>query len=279
MKMAIDLSPYATYLYCVPAGNLTAALLATTSRNSLPRIIGFLVLCLIAYKQWTNIPNVPGPDVVRGTAASGTVANLLYQTNLLFLTGINPNDLIREKLADLSMGLRGRINGAMKIVQGTRGIGTSWQVKGTPPHPAFYEPNRRSPDRWVFVSRQMFILIWQYLFLDAVSTTFKGLSIEDRAREMGPGTESLFWNATPEQWARKFKIGVIGWFVVCRLLIDSTYRLISVIAVGLGGSSPELWPPFFASMWDAYTIRGFWGYVCLFFAFIILFITIRFDQI
>ncbi|GAD92916.1 hypothetical protein NFIA_100450 [Paecilomyces variotii No. 5] len=257
--MAIDLSPYTTFLYSVPAGNLTAALLATTSRNSIPRVLGFLVLCFIVYKQWTSVPNVPGPDIVRGTAASGTVSAFLAQTNLLFLTGIDVNDLIREKLADPSMGLRARFDGAMKLVQGTRGIGTSWQVKGTPPHPAFYGPKRRSPDRGVFVSRQLFILIWQYLFLDAVSTTFMGMSIEDRVREMGPGTEMLFWNATPEQWMRKFKIGVIGWLVVCRLLIDSTYRLISVIAVGLGGSSPELWPPFFSSMWEAYTIRGFWG--------------------
>ncbi|KAJ9202660.1 putative toxin biosynthesis protein Tri7-like protein [Paecilomyces variotii] len=258
--MAIDLSPCATFLYTVLASHLTATLIATTPRKSLFRILGNFILCFIAYKQWTNIPNIPGSDTVRGMVAASVVISLLYATNLLFMTGIDLNDLIREKLADpLSMGLRARIDAALKIVQNTRGIGTSWQVKGTPCHPAFYEPNRRSPDRGVYVLRQMVILIWQYLLLDAVTVPLKLMSVEDRAREMGPGTEWLFWNASPEQWTRKFKTGVIGWFVIARLIIDSNHRLFSIVAVGLGGSPPELWPPFFGSMWDAYTIRGFWG--------------------
>ncbi|KAJ9254579.1 hypothetical protein DTO195F2_6564 [Paecilomyces variotii] len=258
--MAIDLSPCATFLYTVLASHLTATLIATTPRKSFFRILGNFILCFIAYKQWTNIPNIPGSDTIRGMVAASVVISLLYATNLLFMTGIDLNDLIREKLADpLSMGLRARIDAALKIVQNTRGIGTSWQVKGTPSHPAFYEPNRRSPDRGVYVLRQMVILIWQYLLLDAVTVPLKRMSVEDRVREMGPGTEWLFWNASPEQWTRKFKTGVIGWFVIARLIIDSNHRLFSIVAVGLGGSSPELWPPFFGSMWDAYTIRGFWG--------------------
>ncbi|KAJ9326882.1 hypothetical protein DTO027B5_4708 [Paecilomyces variotii] len=258
--MAIDLSPCATFLYTVLASHLTATLIATTPRKSFFRILGNFILCFIAYKQWTNIPNIPGSDTIRGMVAASVVISLLYATNLLFMTGIDLNDLIREKLAGpLSMGLRARIDAALKIVQNTRGIGTSWQVKGTPSHPAFYEPNRRSPDRGAYVLRQMVILIWQYLLLDAVTVPLKRMSVEDRAREMGPGTEWLFWNASPEQWTRKFKTGVIGWFVIARLIIDSNHRLFSIVAVGIGGSSPELWPPFFGSMWDAYTIRGFWG--------------------
>ncbi|KAJ9299847.1 hypothetical protein DTO271G3_2731 [Paecilomyces variotii] len=258
--MAIDLSPCATFLYSVPASHLTATLIATTPRKSFFRILGTFILCFIAYKQWTNIPNIPGSDIIRGTAATSVVISLLYATNLLFITGVDLNDLIREKLADpSSMGLRARIDAGLKIVQNTRGIGTSWQVKGTPSHPAFYEPNRRSPDRGVYVLRQMVILVWQYLLLDAATIPVKRMSVEDRVHEMGPGTEWLFWNAGPEQWTRKFKTGVIGWFVIARLMIDSSHRLASIVAVGLGGSSPELWPPFFGSMWDAYTIRGFWG--------------------
>lgn len=262
--MAFDFSPYTPFVYAVVVSQFTGTLIATTARNSLPRVIGVFVLAFILYQQLIKVPYIRGFDAVRGTAASSFIVVFLQSVNLLLITGIDANDLICDKLADASMGIRGRIDAAMKLIGSPRAIGTGWQVKGTPPHPAFYEPNRKSPDRGIFVLRQTLIFISQYLLIDAITTSFSGVSIEDRIRLMGPGTQFLFWGATSEQWMARIKISLIGWFVVSRLLIDATYRICSIVAVVLGGSSPEVWPPFFGSMWDAYTIRGFWGYVLSF---------------
>ncbi|KAH7048229.1 membrane bound O-acyl transferase family-domain-containing protein [Macrophomina phaseolina] len=43
------------------------------------------------------------------------------------------------------------------------------------------------------------------------------------------------------------------------LSLDSTYRIFTIFAVGLGISKPEYNAPFFGSLADAYSVRQFWG--------------------
>lgn len=43
------------------------------------------------------------------------------------------------------------------------------------------------------------------------------------------------------------------------LNLDSTYRVFTIFAVGMGLSAPEYNAPFFGSLADAYSVRQFWG--------------------
>ena len=44
--------------------------------------------------------------------------------------------------------------------------------------------------------------------------------------------------------------------------IDLVHNLAALVCVGLGGSSPTLWPDMMGRWRDAYTVRKFWQYVC-----------------
>ncbi len=64
---------------------------------------------------------------------------------------------------------------------------------------------------------------------------------------------------SPEKWAERGIVNLITWFITTRILIDASYRFVSIVFVGLGLDTPENWPPAFGRMKDVYTIRKFWG--------------------
>ncbi|KAG8420569.1 hypothetical protein J3459_010932, partial [Metarhizium acridum] len=68
-----------------------------------------------------------------------------------------------------------------------------------------------------------------------------------------------YWEVKAVEWPQYVLMALFSWFVVARVLIDASYRAATLVAVGLGGSSPEDWPPLFGSMWMAFTLRNFWG--------------------
>jgi len=55
---------------------------------------------------------------------------------------------------------------------------------------------------------------------------------------------------------------VLVWCMVERATMSSAHNLIALVCVGLGRSSPTLWPDIWGSWGDAYTVRRLWGYVC-----------------
>jgi hypothetical protein len=77
-------------------------------------------------------------------------------------------------------------------------------------------------------------------------------------------TEFKYFDISAEEWMKRMTESLMIWFFTARLMIDSAYRFLTLVMVTLGLSSTEECPPLFGSMWDAYTLRNYWGYVLSF---------------
>jgi hypothetical protein len=51
------------------------------------------------------------------------------------------------------------------------------------------------------------------------------------------------------------------WFDVSALYLIWMYSLLALLNAGMDLCPPAAWPPLFRNIGDAYTLRGFWGYV------------------
>lgn len=65
-------------------------------------------------------------------------------------------------------------------------------------------------------------------------------------------------DVAPEELAVRFIIPLIIW-ATSYSMIQMTYDLMSIVAVSLHITNVNSWRPVFGSIWDAYTVRKFWG--------------------
>ena len=174
---------------------------------------------------------------------------VIHAFNLLHLNPLDKDEILRQRVT-ASDGLSHSIHGSVRLLFGLRGLNTPWQVKGIPPQPAFLSRKGDSSiSRGRYLLRQAIFLAWQYLAMDVLYI----LSV----RKASSNVESVGISG-PMPWSSRIYITVLAWFVVARLLVDSFYRFAALIAVGMG-DCPGNWPPLIGSMWDAYTLRYFWG--------------------
>jgi hypothetical protein len=178
-------------------------------------------------------------------------ATLVHGFNLLLLNPLDKSSILHT-LPNGSSRQIPIIYLSGQLVFGLRGVNTPWQVKGLPDHPKYLF---RSPDGTIatsrFLIRQFCILSWQYLALDILYE--RSLQRTSPSAEIAPGY------FPPMPWKTRVYITIFSWFIVARILADSLYRFGSLVAVSIG-DDPINWPPLFGTVWDAYTLRGFWGY-------------------
>lgn len=248
---------YASLLSSFVQAVITAILISATPKASTLRLLAIPSLVFLAYYQFVYATCFSGNVVYNAVIACAQFAAVIHYIDLLLITNIDVSDLVREQLLDLSGGSFSRVFHAIRITYNVRGVGTRWQAKNTPSFPKYF--SQSSPSRGRFLLRQTVIFIWQYLLIDVFDATRKQQSPEDVKNLYAPGAESLFLNATAEQLGARIAVSLMAWFIFARIIIDSVYRLLSLIFVGIGLSSPSNWPPFFGSLWDAYTLRSFWG--------------------
>ncbi|OAX78874.1 hypothetical protein ACJ72_06815, partial [Emergomyces africanus] len=212
-----------------------------TSKGSILRIVGFPCVAAAGYFLFTSSLTFSNNAIYNGSLAMVPFIPLVHCINLLFLNPIDPQDSI----LGISVG------------PNLRGISTPWQAKNTPAFPVYYGGG--CPERFPFLLRQTAIIIWQYLVLDIFGAAGSVQSPEESQMLYGPGSEFAYLSATKEQWIARISTSLVSNFIMSRMMIDSVSRLTSIIFVGLGLSSPSEWPPLFNSMWDAYTLRNYWG--------------------
>jgi hypothetical protein len=249
---------YASLLSSFGQAVITAILISTTPKASTLRLLAIPSLVFLAYYQFVYAAFLSGNIVYNAVIACAQFVAVIHYVDLLLINSIDVSDLIREKLLGPSAGILSRLFHALRITYNVRGVGTRWQVKNTPNFPSYFA-SQSSPSRGRFLLRQTVILIWQYLLIDVLDATRKQQSPEEVKHLYAPGAESLFLDATAEQREARIAVSLMTWFIVARLIIDSVYRLLSLVFVGIRLSSPSNWPPFFGSMWDAYTLRNYWG--------------------
>ncbi|KAL4783350.1 membrane bound O-acyl transferase family-domain-containing protein [Aspergillus varians] len=146
---------------------------------------------------------------------------------------------------------------ALYITTTLRGISTTLEVSG------IQHGTEASASRSAFLIRTLAIVVAKYLVLDLM--TFQPSSPEDTQALFGEGREYLLFRpegvppVTIQAILTNLGVTVLGWGPIGSWFIEEHYRILSLISVGLGVSSPHQWPVLFGAITEAYTLRRFWG--------------------
>ena len=139
-----------------------------------------------------------------------------------------------------------------------RYIASSHQAAHTPPY-STSDPTY-CPSRSLFIIRRVCLIILSYMILDAVA--------QGNQPDMNPilyGADKVpllhrLWTGQATAEEIIIRIGTTLTFgFVAVWGIQMPLLACQVLVVALGLSRPELERPILGSIWDAYTLRGFWG--------------------
>jgi len=137
-------------------------------------------------------------------------------------------------------GLLARILWALDITCNKRRIGSSRQVKNVP-HFSSRNPCYTPTRRWFLIFRSVRFVL-SYLLVDLLMS----FPAPDRQQLEGAGFIERAGMAA-------------GFWLITYLVQSAAYDFFSVIAVGLHLNGVEAWPPRFGSVYEAYSVRQFWG--------------------
>ena len=129
-----------------------------------------------------------------------------------------------------------------------------WVQEPRPCHP----PPRPIPSRRVFLWKTFLKLTVNIIILDLTTLMFaQNPVLDSRVHDPTDGPETYF-AAVPFSWRVPYV--VVGGIRV-RSMLSIIHNILVLVCVGLGGSSPALWPDLWGRWGDAYTVRRLWGYV------------------
>ena len=119
-----------------------------------------------------------------------------------------------------------------------------------PPHPP--------PSRRTFLRKTFLKLIINIVISDLTSSVL-ALSppFDHRVHDPAGGPETYLAAIPPLDRVPY----VLAWAIGMGTSISTTHNVGALVCVGLGHSSPTLWPDIWGNWADAYTVRKFWGYV------------------
>ncbi|KAI8724133.1 MBOAT-2 domain-containing protein [Fusarium sp. LHS14.1] len=241
---------------CIP----TAFIMLATPKsgiNSTPRYIWPVVVVAIGKRIFEMIADTGTSFVINGVIMGWVVLVLIQCCNVLIVRKLDSDELVKGGIFRLSDGFIDKFYFTMRLLFNLRNVGNPWEVKRLHKFPSYYKGPK--PSRSAYITRQVLIMAWQYLLLDIIYMSSLETPPEDAQRLFGPGTEFNYLNATAEQWGGRVAVGPAAGLAPARVSIDIPYRGFSILSVLLGLTSTDQWPPLFGSMWDAYTIRGFWN--------------------
>jgi hypothetical protein len=234
-----------------------------TSRYSLLRAAAVPFVTFTTYQAWLALDFFGNNQLVNPMTAAFVVGFGLHHINLLCVTRIDAEE-IRQQI-QRQTGSKGTdsqydcLRWTCYLLTTLRGIDTPYEVKTVP-----RGKNEVSESRIAFLVRTLLIIAAKYLVLDFM--TFSPPSKEDTMRMFGPGREYLVLrpNGLPpadlQEVLIHLGVAFLGWGPIGSWFIDVHYRVLAVVSVGLGISSPRQWPALFGSITETYTLRGFWGY-------------------
>lgn len=134
---------------------------------------------------------------------------------------------------------------------GYRHIGTPQESKNTQ---HFDEKNPKYvPTKTMFYINQIVVIIRSYLIIDLLRSLGQNRNSWDEVEIF-----SRFHEVTKEELIWRF-VRVACFWISVQSLWKGMYALISLVPVSIGISKPQFWRPLFASPFEAYTIRRFWG--------------------
>ncbi|KAE8396410.1 membrane bound O-acyl transferase family-domain-containing protein [Aspergillus alliaceus] len=201
------------------------------------RLYFILALCLVYLQTKSLAPLIADPPI-KAVVYMHAFLHAFHILNLLLI--LKPCESRGKNLLS-----------ALYLLLSYRGIQTKWQAKNTPMFPLYFS-GRATICSLRFCLRQCVISLWQLV-------VFGHLVLASQQLVPAKTTCGYILAALVDRSGLNIGLWVVMWVTLARIVIDSTYRLASVVFVATGICAPETWPPFFNSVFDAWTLRRFWG--------------------
>ncbi|CAA7260701.1 unnamed protein product [Cyclocybe aegerita] len=169
--------------------------------------------------------------------------------DFLILTDVQKElKLVGQKDGVADKPLKTRLVWGLKLLGSPRGIG--WTYAPTSILPT---PSKPSTTRRQFIVSRLSELAANVLLYD-----LNGFVI--RANPCMKVDGPSFWH-TGNGWMWMWRAAGLSYTVAAWININVLHILYSLLSVGLGSTEPQEWTPLFGRLWDAHTVRRFWGRV------------------
>ena len=123
--------------------------------------------------------------------------------------------------------------------------------------PRSYAPPRPPPSRRTFLQRTFLKFVTNTIIGDLATSAFAlNPAFDHRLHDPTDGPET-YLAAVPLLHRVPY---VLSWATGARARLSARHNAIALLCVGLGNSSPTLWPDIWGSWGDSYTVRGLFGY-------------------
>ena len=171
--------------------------------------------------------------------------------------GKKPLERQRSKKA-AETGVLGRLYWGAAHAYNGRFLDTPWEVPNVPPF-SRQDPSW-VPSRGQYLRRRAVLFVVNLLVLDLL-TRPKGTPEMDTA--MFAAEKVGFFSrlgqvSVDEVMVRYFSSGMF--YLVVYVFFQTAHTFMAIVMVGLGISEVKVWRPFIGSLWDAWSVRQFWGY-------------------
>ena len=225
-----------------------------------------LILAAMIYvaAQIYLTPEVTDPLTVTYTVGSMIALNLAFTAHLLFAEGPFPDHWrrLRDEVhteADASgldklpsnFPFTKKLWWMIDLAYSLRMVGWVREPRGClPSHP--------SPSRRTFLWKTFLKFIMNFILVDFTSSVFALSPVFDsRLHDPTDGPET-YLAAVP--LLRRVPY-VLSYGIMVGAVVGVAHNAMALVCVGLGYSSPTLWPDIWGRWEDAYTLRTLWGYV------------------
>ncbi|KAF9650495.1 hypothetical protein BDM02DRAFT_1382275 [Thelephora ganbajun] len=207
-------------------------------------------------------PEVTDPLVVTYGVGGKIAFHFAFTAYLLFAEGTFPNHWrrVRDEAhanADASgldnlpsnFPLTKKFWWMVDIAYSIRMVGWVQEPRNSlPPHPPPSRPN--------FLWKTFLKFIYHFVTVEFTSFLFSGNpAFDSRVHDPTDGPET-YLAAVP--LLRRVPY-ILAYGIIIRAAVSITHNIAALVCVGLGRSSPTLWPDMWGLWGDAYTVRKLWG--------------------
>ena len=272
VQMATIPFPISPLVYLPAQISLTAFLVALTSLDSFLRPLFLPILFVCNYALIPNylsyISRPPWAGFVSGATLGGFL-DYVEKVNLSQWSyanyGPSPTKSDNRLSSTQQRKPKGttwdRLRFGYSVALSTRYIGSPYQARNTPPY-SYTNPSY-IPSRSAFLLKRAVVLIICYLAIDLTSHLNQPVTNPTTYAESRVPFLTRLQDVTIDELVKRtmttiFYLG--GTYVV----VQGYYSGLAFLSVASGLDYPGLWRPFCGPITQAYTIRGFWGYVLLF---------------
>ena len=267
--MATIQSPVSPLVYLPAQKSLTAFLVAFTSPDSFLRPLFLPILFVCNYALIPNylsyISRPPWAGFISGATLDGFL-EYIEKVNLSQWSYVNygpsptksdnrPSSTRQRKQEGTTWE---RLKFGYWVALSTRYIGSPYQARNVPPYS--YSNPSYIPSRSAFLLKRASIFILCYLVIDIMSQLNQPLTNPTTYAEGSVPFFTRLQDITIDELVTRTMTTIFYWFGLY-VIVQGYYSGLAFLSVASGLDHPGLWRPFNGPLSQAYTIRGFWGYV------------------